>query len=106
MAGDRQVVARRQPVLNRMRVYGSAPASRAPSPSSPVVTEHVAAATTDSRRPTSTVQHVLTAVAVNIERLHNHATPGHHERQATALQCYLIARELPIPRWWDTPDGR
>ena len=46
------------------------------------------------------VQHVLTAVAVNIERLHNHARPDHRDRQTTALQQYLITRELPIPRWW------
>jgi len=46
------------------------------------------------------VQHVLTAVAVNIEQLHTHETPAHHAREPTALQKYIIGRELPIPHWW------
>lgn len=49
-------------------------------------------------------QHVLTAVAINIERLHTHESPGHRERQPTALQKYIIGRELPIPRWWGKGD--
>jgi transposase len=45
-------------------------------------------------------QHILTAIAVNIERLHAHESPGQRERQPTALQKYIIGRELPIPHWW------
>ena len=45
-------------------------------------------------------QHVLTAVAINVERLHAHETPGRREREPTALQKYIIGRELSIPRWW------
>lgn len=44
-------------------------------------------------------QHILTTVAINIERLHTHESPGHRERQPTALQKYIIGHELPLPRW-------
>jgi hypothetical protein len=46
------------------------------------------------------VQHVLTAIAVNIERLHAHQTTGDHSRPATAFQQYLINHGHPLPRWW------
>jgi hypothetical protein len=46
------------------------------------------------------LQHVLTAIAVNVERQHAHHAPGHHPRPATAFQQYLIKRGHPIPRWW------
>ncbi|MEO3807314.1 IS1182 family transposase [Nonomuraea sp. B1E8] len=47
------------------------------------------------------VQHVLTAIAVNVERLHAHHAPAaRRKRPITAFQQYLINRELPIPRWW------
>jgi Transposase DDE domain len=49
-------------------------------------------------------QHVLTAIAINVERLHTHESPGYRERQPTALQKYIIGRELPLPRWWGKAD--
>jgi hypothetical protein len=48
------------------------------------------------------VQHVLTAIAINIERLASQE-PGnssYRPRQPTAFQQYLDARELPRPLWW------
>ena len=45
-------------------------------------------------------QHILTAIAVNAERLYAHESPGHRERQPTAFQKYIIGCELPIPHWW------
>jgi hypothetical protein len=46
------------------------------------------------------VQHVLTGIAVNVERLHAHQAPGYHPRPATAFQQYLVSRGHPLPRWW------
>jgi hypothetical protein len=42
-------------------------------------------------------QHVLAAVAINIECLHAHELRGHRERQPTAFKKCIIGRELPIP---------
>jgi transposase len=48
------------------------------------------------------VQHVLTAIAVNIERLARQepATSTYRPRRPTAFQQYLEARGLPRPLWW------
>jgi len=46
------------------------------------------------------VQHVLTAIAINVERLHAHQVPGHHARPPTAFQHYLVNHGHPLPRWW------
>ncbi|MEV0623900.1 transposase [Nonomuraea sp. NPDC050404] len=47
------------------------------------------------------LQHVLTAIAINIERLAAREPPGeHHPRPPTAFQRYLEAHALPRPRWW------
>jgi hypothetical protein len=47
------------------------------------------------------LQHVLTAIAINIERLAAREPPdNHHPRQPTAFQRYLEACGLPRPRWW------
>ncbi|MFE3827984.1 transposase [Streptomyces sp. NPDC059092] len=50
------------------------------------------------------IQHVLTAIAVNIERLS--ALPPAEEapapRRPTAFQNYLDQRELPRPKSWRT----
>jgi transposase len=46
------------------------------------------------------VQHVLTAIAVNIERLHDQQAPGGYSRPATAFQQYLVNHGHPLPRWW------
>ncbi|MEV5599815.1 transposase [Streptomyces sp. NPDC052496] len=47
-------------------------------------------------------QHVLTAIAINVERISAQApgSPGHHPRQPTAFQNYLDHRGLPRPRKW------
>ncbi|MFE5890263.1 transposase [Streptomyces sp. NPDC056462] len=51
------------------------------------------------------IQHVLTAIAVNIERLS--ALPPTHEaptaRRPTAFQNYLDQREITRPKSWRTP---
>ncbi|MFI9042679.1 transposase [Streptomyces sp. NPDC053726] len=48
------------------------------------------------------VQHVLTAIAVNIERLSTQepADSTYRPRSPTAFQQYLDENELPRPRWW------
>ncbi|XUL85526.1 IS1182 family transposase [Streptomyces galilaeus] len=48
------------------------------------------------------VQHVLTAIAVNIERLAQQepAASTHRPRRPTTFQQYLEARGLPRPLWW------
>jgi hypothetical protein len=46
------------------------------------------------------VQHVLTAIAINLERLDAHESPEHRPRQLTAFQAYLVKRGYSIPRWW------
>ncbi|MFI5809332.1 transposase [Streptomyces sp. NPDC051561] len=52
--------------------------------------------------PKTHVQHVLTAIAVNIERLAGQDPPDatHRPRRPTAFQHYLEFRNLPRPRWW------
>jgi hypothetical protein len=48
------------------------------------------------------LQHVLTAIAINIERL-SEQEPGnsaYRPRTPTAFQQYLDAHELPRPLWW------
>lgn len=47
-------------------------------------------------------QHVLTAIAINIERLSSQepADSAYRPRPPTAFQRYLDQRELPRPRWW------
>ena len=50
------------------------------------------------------IQHVLTAIAVNIERLSG-LTPNEEAptpRRPTAFQNYLDQRELPRPKSWRT----
>ncbi|WP_406490760.1 transposase [Streptomyces sp. NBC_01604] len=48
------------------------------------------------------VQHVLTAIAVNIERLSTQEPDdsAHRPRPPTAFQQYVDAHELPSFRWW------
>jgi len=48
------------------------------------------------------VQHVLTALAVNVERLSRQEPAGsdYRPRSPTAFQQYLDAHELPRPIWW------
>ncbi|GAA2067337.1 hypothetical protein GCM10009839_93930 [Catenulispora yoronensis] len=48
------------------------------------------------------VQHVLTAIAVNIERLSRQepADSEYRPRPPTAFQQYLDAHDLPRPIWW------
>jgi len=48
------------------------------------------------------VQHVLTAIAVNIERLSQQepADTDYRPRPPTAFQKYLDAHDLPRPLWW------
>jgi Transposase DDE domain len=48
------------------------------------------------------VQHVLTAIAVNIERLSTQepTDTARQPRPPAAFQQYLDARGLPRPRWW------
>ncbi|MDX2681638.1 IS1182 family transposase [Streptomyces soliscabiei] len=48
------------------------------------------------------VQHVLTALAINVERLSLQEPAGHsyRPRPPTAFQQYLDARGLPRPLWW------
>ena len=48
------------------------------------------------------VQHVLTAIAVNIERLSQQepADTDYRPRPPTAFQQYLDAHDLPRPIWW------
>ncbi|MGW2370641.1 transposase, partial [Streptomyces sp. NPDC001667] len=48
------------------------------------------------------VQHVLTAIAINIERLSEQATEpsSYRPRPPTAFQRYLEERRLPRPLWW------
>ncbi|WP_162688465.1 transposase [Streptomyces sp. ICC4] len=48
------------------------------------------------------VQHVLIAIAVNIERLSTQepAVSTYRPRSPTAFQQYLDENELPRPRWW------
>ncbi|WP_425329111.1 IS1182 family transposase [Streptomyces eurocidicus] len=48
------------------------------------------------------VQHVLTAIAINIERLSEQEpeNSAYRPRPPTAFQQYLDARELPRPLWW------
>ena len=48
------------------------------------------------------VQHVLTAIAVNIERLSQQepAASEYRPRSPTAFQQYLDAHDLPRPLWW------
>ncbi|MEV6165606.1 transposase [Streptomyces sp. NPDC052052] len=53
------------------------------------------------------VQHVLTAIAVNIERLsaQDPTDSACRPRSPTAFQQYLDARGLPRPRWWRQGQG-
>ena len=54
--------------------------------------------------PKAHLQHVLTAIAVNIERLSG-LTPTEEAptpRQPTAFQNYLDQHELPRPKSWRT----
>ncbi|MFJ1936861.1 hypothetical protein ACIOGZ_29905 [Kitasatospora sp. NPDC088160] len=48
------------------------------------------------------VQHVLTAIAVNLERIGAHlpTTPERRPRTPTALQDYLDQRGIARPRSW------
>jgi hypothetical protein len=48
------------------------------------------------------VQHVLTAIAINVERLSGQepADSTYRPRPPTAFQQYLDAHELPRPLWW------
>jgi hypothetical protein len=46
------------------------------------------------------VQHVPTAIAINIERLDAHELPDHRPRQPTTFQGHPIHRGYSIPRWW------
>ncbi|MDJ0347037.1 transposase [Streptomyces sp. H10-C2] len=48
------------------------------------------------------VQHVLTAIAVNIERLCDQLPPGEPRRPQppTAFQTYLDQQGMPRPRSW------
>ncbi|MEC4018296.1 IS1182 family transposase [Streptomyces sp. H27-D2] len=48
------------------------------------------------------VQHVFTAIAINIERLSEQEPPDstYRPRPPTAFQQYLDAHGLPRPRWW------
>ncbi|MER5509266.1 transposase [Streptomyces sp. NPDC002766] len=48
------------------------------------------------------VQHVLTALAINVERLslQEPADGSYRPRPPTAFQQYLDARDLPRPLWW------
>ncbi|MFF7888147.1 transposase [Streptomyces sp. NPDC020794] len=48
------------------------------------------------------VQHVLTALAINVERLSRQEPAGrsHRPRPPTAFQQYIDARGLPRPLWW------
>lgn len=47
------------------------------------------------------IQHVLTAIAINIERLSEQepAHSTHRPRPPTAFQHYLDTHELPRPPW-------
>ncbi|MFD0071046.1 transposase [Streptomyces sp. NPDC127166] len=45
------------------------------------------------------VQHVLTGIAINIERLASRAHP-HHPRGLTAFQLHLNSRDLAWEHWW------
>ncbi|MET7685140.1 transposase [Streptomyces sp. NPDC005423] len=48
------------------------------------------------------VQHVLTAIAVNLERIDVHLppTPARRPRNPTALQGFLDWQHIPRPRSW------
>ncbi|WP_181009235.1 IS1182 family transposase [Streptomyces sp. SM11] len=48
------------------------------------------------------VQHILTALAINVERLslQEPANSPYRPRPPTAFQQYLDARDLPRPLWW------
>ncbi len=48
------------------------------------------------------VQHVFTAIAINIERLSEQEPPDstYRPRPPTAFQQYIDAHQLPRPRWW------
>jgi transposase len=46
------------------------------------------------------VQHVLTGIAINIERLWSQAPPTSRPRPLTAFQLYLDARGLTWESWW------
>ncbi|MEN8652233.1 transposase [Streptomyces sp. 21So2-11] len=48
------------------------------------------------------VQHVFTAIAINIKRLSEQEPPDStsRARPPTAFQQYLDAHGLPRPRWW------
>jgi hypothetical protein len=48
------------------------------------------------------LQHVLTSIAVNIERLSTREPEDstYRPRSPTAFQQYLDDNELPRPRWW------
>jgi hypothetical protein len=48
------------------------------------------------------VQHVLTAIAVNIERLTGQSSQGatYRPRRPTAFQQYLESHGIPRPLWW------
>ncbi|MDQ0605399.1 transposase [Streptomyces canus] len=52
--------------------------------------------------PKTHVQHVLTAIAVNIERLAEQDPQNaiHRPRRPTAFQQYLVSHGFPRPLWW------
>jgi len=51
------------------------------------------------------VQHVLTAIAVDVERLSDQLPPRepHHPRWPTAFQALLDQQGIPRPRGWRSP---
>ncbi|WP_381805190.1 transposase [Streptomyces niveus] len=55
-------------------------------------------------QPKAHLQHVFTAIAVNIERLSSRSAteeaPPH--RRPTAFQCFLDQHEIPRPKSWTT----
>ncbi|WP_461067549.1 IS1182 family transposase [Streptomyces pseudoechinosporeus] len=55
-------------------------------------------------RPKAHLQHVLTAIAVNIERLSGRSVTGEtfSPRQPTAFQTFLDQNEIPRPKSWRT----
>lgn len=54
-------------------------------------------------RPKAHLQHVLTAIAVNIERLSRQpAADCLPPRPPTAFQTYLDQHQIPRPRSWRT----
>ena len=67
---------------------------------SEIVNGHVARHRRYCGQAKTHVQHVLTAIAINLERLEAHESAQHRPRQLTAFQGYLVKHGYPIPRWW------